>query len=124
MWAIVRFIAGLLGVSAPVVAIVGGIIGMGAVWIAWKVHTNHYIAIGEARCDARWQAAVKKEDDRRRQEQEEARREAEEEVSRLLAEQEKLNAELERLQAESDAAPNAGACGLGADGVQRIDRIH
>jgi hypothetical protein len=122
MW-LIRATAGLLGISPLIVMVVGGLLGAGGLFIAWKVHTNHYIAIGEARCEARWQAAVKKEDDRRRQEQEEVKREYEKVIADLRAEEERLNDELIASAVEAANDPAANSCGLSPDGVRRIDQI-
>jgi hypothetical protein len=115
--------ARLIGVSPIIVALGGILLGSAALYGIWWGFTSHYIGIGEARADARWQAAVAKEQQRQQQAQEEARRAAEAEIARLRDKEEELNAELAILQAEALADPGAVSCGLGADGVRRIDKI-
>lgn len=128
MLGIVTVIAAALGMPRWLVGVVG-VIGIAAT-LYWGVPWawNHWIAEpyrqeGRIEVQKRWDAAVIAEKERVAKAVEEALAEAAKTIADLEKKEEELNAELEKARAEADNDPAANDCGLGADSVQRLNRL-
>lgn len=124
MWALVRFAAGLLGISPFVVAIVGGLIGAGGAWLGWHfLVVERYREQGRTEIRAEWDAAIVKERDR----QAEIRREMEEKyapiIADLLEQERKAQEMIADLRAQAARDPDAAKPALSPAALERVNRL-
>lgn len=128
---IIAWIIGLLvkrGLSSVLATvIVYGGIGLVAL-IGGPLLWRHYVAEpyrqeGRIEIQTKWNAAVEAEKDRVAKAVAEAQAEAQKTIDELEKKEAELNAELDKARQEADADPVANDCGLGADGVQRLNRF-
>lgn len=94
-----------------------------AAWGAWTYQHHRGVVQGRAEIQAKWDKAVQAEEARIAKAVADAQAEAQKTIDALEANEEKLNAELEKARAEADNDPAGDDCGISADGVQRLNRL-
>lgn len=120
---IIGFLARSFGISTLLsTLLVYGSIALAA-WGAWQWRYHSGVVQGRAEIRAEWEAARQAEADRVAKAVAEAQAEAQKTIDALEKREEDLNAELEKARAEADNDPAANECGLGADSVQRLQRL-
>lgn len=119
----IGLVARLFGLSTLLsTVLVWGAIALAA-WGAWTYQHHRGVVQGRAEVQARWDAAVRGEEARVAKAVAEATAEAQKTIDELEKKEAELNAELDKAREEADTDPVANDCGLGADGVQRLNRF-
>lgn len=75
-------------------------------------------------CETRWKAVVAAEQARQVKANTEAKEAERKRIAAINAKTKQLEDLIDVLNKEADADPRAGECGLGADGVRRLQRIN
>ncbi len=120
---IIGFIARSFGLSTLLsTVLVWGVIAAAA-WGVWTWQHHRGVVQGRAEIQAKWDKAVIAERDRVAKAIEEAQAEAQKTIAELEKREEELNAELIALAEEAANDPVANECGLGDDGVRRLNRV-
>lgn len=128
---IIAWLIGLLvkrGLSMAFAQFLAPVIVYSIIAVAAYFGWNHFIAEpyreeGRVEIQTKWDKAVKDEEARIAKAVAEAQAEAQKTIDELEKKEAELNAELDKAREEADNDPAANECGLGADGVRRLDRI-
>lgn len=120
---LIAWIAARFGISTLLSTVILYGLLTGVVLIGWHFVAEHYRDQGRAEIQAKWDKAVRAEEDRVAKAVAEAQAEAQKTIDALEQKEEELNAELIALAVDAAHDPNAGRVGIGRDSVRRIGRI-
>ncbi len=99
-------------------------IGMAGLWGYGALKHHQGYAAGEAAITAKVQEAAAKETERQRLINERALNESRQIVEQLTNEKLKLEQIIQENADAADSDPDRDHCGIGADGVRRLNKVH